>query len=388
MHKNKNNHFKDAIDTIIDAKKSIIIKGAKVNNLKNINLNIPKYKLVVFTGVSGSGKSSIVFDTIYAEGQRRYVESLSSYARQFLEKINKPDVEYISGLAPTMAIEQKARVKNPRSTVGTMTEVYDYLRLLFARIGIIYSPVSGKPVKKDTPETIIEDILKSYVDKNIKLYVFCSLRIENLDELQNKISSLKEKGFFRIISDKDVIDLNDLSFKEIINTVRKNDGIYILNFLIDRLILSKTNYDDISRLNDSIETAFRENEGYVTIRIHNGKKFEDYNYNKFLELDGIRFEETEPALFSFNNAYGACEKCNGFGRTMDIDMDLVIPDKNKSVSGGAITIFNTPKHLKHLTDLIKEADLYGVDVNVPFFLLDDKAKNFVFNGGKKYIGIN
>ena len=385
-----------------DPKKFIIIRGARVHNLKNLNLDIPKYKLIVFTGVSGSGKSSIVFDTIYAEGQRRYVESLSSYARQFLEKMNKPDVDYIAGLAPSMAIEQKTKTKNPRSTVGTTTEIYDYLRLLFARIGITYSPVSGKPVKKDSPESIIKEVNKLTTNKKAKLYVLCEFKLDNRAGLENKLKEFRAMGFHRLLINDDIIDMNDIQEKDLLRKIKKNkDEEFIsLTVMIDRMAYDSTDEDSVSRLNDSIEMAYMESNGYLTLRIlwestpfqrnlrsEKDDGYKDYHFNQYLEMDGIRFEEPEPRLFSFNNPYGACEECQGFGNKMDIDMNLVIPDKNKSLIGGAIVAFTTPKHSKHLTDLLSEADDYGVDVHIPFKHLNEKQKQFVFKGGRRYKGI-
>ena len=389
-------------DKLPDARKFIIIRGARVHNLKNLNLDIPKYKLVVFTGVSGSGKSSIVFDTIYAEGQRRYVESLSSYARQFLEKMNKPDVDYIAGLAPSMAIEQKTKTKNPRSTVGTTTEIYDYLRLLFARIGITYSPISGKPVKKDSSESIIKEVNKLTANKKVKLYVLCEFKLDDKAGLENKLKEFRAMGFHRLLINDDIVDMNDIQEKDLLQKIKKNktEESIRLTVMIDRMAYDSTDEDSVSRLNDSIEMAYMESNGYLTLRIlwesipfqrnlrsEKDNRFQDYHFNQYLEMDGIRFEEPEPRLFSFNNPYGACEECQGFGNKMDIDMNLVIPDKNKSIISGAIMAFTTPKHSKHLTDLLSEADDYGVDVHIPFKHLSEKQKQFVFKGGRRYKGI-
>lgn len=375
-----------------DPRKFIIIKGARVHNLKNISIDIGKNKLIVFTGVSGSGKSSLVFDTIYAEGQRRYVESLSSYARQFLERINKPDVDFMSGLAPSMAIEQKTQIKNPRSTVGTTTEIYDYLRLLFARIGKTFSPVSGKLVKKDSPESIISEITNIISNKETRLYVLININLKNESEILSKIKDLKKKGFYKFIIDNEITDINDFSDNEIVMRIEQNKAenkeiIFNVVVLIDRFTFDPEDKESITRLNDSIELAYRENEGYATVRLLNDKKSTDYNFNKYLEQDGIKFEEPEPKLFSFNNPFGACEKCQGFSRTMDIDMDLVIPDKKKSIFNGAINVFTTPKHSIHLTNLISEADEYGVDVHLPFNKLSEKQKEYIFKGGKRYSGL-
>ena len=374
-----------------DARKFVVLKGARVHNLKNISIDIPKNKLVVFTGVSGSGKSSLVFDTIYAEGQRRYVESLSSYARQFLERINKPDVDFIAGLAPSMAIEQKTQIKNPRSTVGTTTEIYDYLRLLFARIGITHSPVSGKPVRKDSPESIIREISERAGSDVAKLYIIVKFNITDKTDFDNKITDLKSNGFYRILVNNDIYDLNETDnetvFKKLViedSSEKENSLLYIL---IDRLNFDPSDPDSMSRLNDSIELAYSESEGYVTVRVFGKNSYTDNDYNKFLEMDGIRFEEPQPRLFSFNNPYGACEKCQGFSRTMDIDYDLVIPDKKKSVFNGAISPFSTPKHSEHLRDLIASAKEFGFDIHMPYNKLSDKQKEFVIKGGGIYIGL-
>jgi excinuclease ABC subunit A len=367
-----------------DPKKFIVIRGAKVNNLKNIDLDIPKYKLIVFTGVSGSGKSSIVFDTIYAEGQRRYVESLSSYARQFLERMNKPDVEFMSGLAPSMAIEQKAVAKTGRSTVGTSTEIFDYLRLLYARIGDTYSPVSNNIVKKDYPSSIIKELISKQAGK---IYIYCTFNIPVADKITKKLSELKSKGFYKILVKDEIFDLNDSTEKDILKKIKIENYNYILNTVIDRFTFDNSYPESVTRMNDSLEMAFKEGGGYLTVRVYKNESYEDTTYSQHFELDGIRFEEPEPRFFSFNNPYGACEKCQGFGKTMDIDMDIVIPDKRKSLVENAITVFSTPKHSKHYSDLIREAPDNGVDIYIPFQDLSDKEKDFVFNGNKRYIGI-
>lgn len=370
-----------------DAKKYIVIRGARVNNLKNIDLDIPKYKFIVVTGVSGSGKSSLVFDTIYAEGQRRYVESLSSYARQFLEKMNKPDVDSIEGLAPSMAIEQRTGSRNSRSTVGTSTEIYDYLRLLFARTGTIYSPVSNETVKKDSPETIIA-FLKNHEGK--KLFVYCSKIIKKEKEVTGFLNSLGSKGFYKIITGDNIHDLNDKDSQTITKEIKKHypAGKYEINFLIDRFSYSEGDEEIRTRLYDAVEMAFREGEGYLNIRIFDDDiKYNDYEFSQFLEKDGIIFEEPEPRLFSFNNPFGACKKCQGFSKTMDIDYDLVIPDKNKSIIGGAILPFSTPKFSKFLDDIISDSDTFDIDLNIPYRQLDKRQTDFIMTGGKRYIGL-
>jgi len=284
-------------EVTVDSKKFIIIKGAKVHNLKNISINIPKYKLVVFTGVSGSGKSSLVFDTIYAEGQRRYVESLSSYARQFLEKMNKPEVDSITGLAPSMAIEQKASSKNSRSTVGTSTEIYDYLRLLYARIGDTYSPVSGKIVKKDSPSSIIKEVSKK--DKQ-KIFVLANIKVVDIISVETFLNNLREKGYYKIILGVETLDLNDLTNVDIIKHFDDTE-IKEVHIIIDRMNYDSSDAESVSRLTESLEMAFNEGHGFLTLRLYDGDNFKDKTYNKYYILDGITFEEPEPRLFSFNN---------------------------------------------------------------------------------------
>ncbi len=371
-----------------DPKEFIIVRGVRVHNLKNVNLDILKNKLTVFTGVSGSGKSSLVFDTIYAEGQRRYVESLSSYARQFLERINKPDVDFMAGLAPSMAIEQKTQIKNPRSTVGTTTEIYDYLRLLFARIGKIYSPVSNTVVTKDSPESIINELSAIAGTGKVKIYILIELSFSSTEDLRLKIKQLLSKGFYRLVSDNTIIDLNDYEEANFSKTEEsilnaKENGV-----LTDRVSFDPNDEESVTRLNDSIELAYNESEGFVTVRVFKDDGQYDLKFSRYLEKDGIKFDEPTPRLFSFNNPYGACEKCQGFGKTMDIDMELVIPDRKKTIFNGAIAVFTTPKHSENLTDLITEAEEYGFDIHCPVNRLNEKQMEFLLKGGKKYKGLN
>jgi len=388
MPKKKTLPVTESGNKLPDPKNFIIIRGARQHNLKNVDLDIPKNKLVIVTGVSGSGKSSLVFDTIYAEGQRRYVESLSSYARQFLERMNKPLVDHISGLAPSMAIEQKTKTRNPCSTVGTSTEIYDYLRLLFARIGKTFSPVSNKIVTKDSPESIIEDIINIIDSQKTKIFIFYKFYFSDVNKLHLKFNELKTSGYYKILIKNVLYDLNDYSVDDLIKIINTTNDEYI-GIITDRLNFEPNDRESISRFNDAIEFAYKESGGYAVIRVfkNNSDDFEDFSYNYYLERDGIKFEDPEPRLFSFNNPYGACESCQGFGKTMDIDMDLVIPDKKKSIFKGAILPFTTPKHTKHLTDLINEADNYNVDIHIPFSKLNKSQLDFVFNGGKKYSGI-
>lgn len=387
--------------------KSIVIKGARVNNLKNIDVEIPHNKLVVVTGLSGSGKTSLVFDTIYAEGQRRYIESLSSYARQFLERINKPDVDSISGLAPSMAIEVKTASRNPRSTVGTTTEIYDYLRLLFARAGKTHSPVSGKEVKRDTVEDILKFFLKMKPDTRV--YIVFPIHLHTAKSVKDEIENLKQKGFFRIFNNGDLIDLNSAyDIKKI-----KLESVRVL---VDRFVYKKDDVELTQRIAQSLEQAYAEGEGYLSIltasasatdsksktnKNKNSSKLssaasgtngqaemECHNFNRHFEADGIRFEQPEPLLFSFNNPIGACHKCQGFGETIDLDPDLIISDKSKSIFNNAIHPFSTPKHSRHLSDLIAASKIHNIRIHIPFKDLTQEEVNKVFKGAGEYIGIN
>ena len=360
---------------------SIVIKGARVNNLKNIDVEIPHNKIVVVTGLSGSGKTSLVFDTIYAEGQRRYIESLSSYARQFLERINKPDVDIITGLAPSMAIEVKQGTRNPRSTVGTSTEIYDYLRLLFARSGKTYSPVSGKEVKKDD----IEEIYKFIRDRKdgTRVYIVFPLQKHSSKSAKDEIDNLKQKGFFRILAGDELLDLNTFSdFKKL-----KTEDIKVIT---DRFAYKKDDDDLAQRIRESLEQAYVEGEGYLSVYIDSGSDkplLKEYKYNLHLELDGIRFEQPEPVLFSFNNPIGACPRCQGFGETIDLDPDLIVPDKSKTLFKNAIHPFSTPKHSRHLSDLIAASKNNNIRLHVPYKDLTKDELDKVWNGSGEYIGI-
>ena len=388
-----------------DTKQDYIeVKGARVNNLKNISVDIPHNKFVVVTGLSGSGKTSLVFDTIYAEGQRRYIESMSSYARQFLERINKPDVDSITGLAPSMAIEVKTSSRNPRSTVGTSTEIYDYLRLLFARAGKTYSPISGKEVQRDTIEGILK-FISTLTDK-IRLYILFPIHTHEKKSVKQEIENLIQKGFIRIFDGKSIIDLNQ-GYDE------KKLKLKDIKVVVDRLVLNKTDEEQLQRIAGSLEQAYVEGDGYLFVMTENSNEVEkethpgakappsrhgginfsrgEYDitpFNLHLEADGIRFEEPEPLMFSFNNPIGACPKCQGFGETIDIDENLVVPDRNKSIFQNAIHPFSTPKHSKHLSDLIFEGKKNDVRVHVPFKDLTKEEVDKVYKGMGEYIGIN
>ncbi|TVR28733.1 MAG: excinuclease ABC subunit UvrA [Balneolaceae bacterium] len=357
----------------------IIVKGARVHNLKNIDVVIPRNKLTVITGVSGSGKSSLAFDTIYAEGQRRYVESLSSYARQFLERMDKPDVDYMHGISPAMAIQQKTTSSNPRSTVGTSTEIYDYVRLLFARIGKTISPVSGKQVQKDTTETIIKELFAE-LDEKTKFYVLFPIELREGRKMEEQLTVLKEKGLVRLIDirDESMVDLSGDEY----NPKKIKPATH--RVLVDRLAIKKDDQTR-SRIADSIETAYREGNGRCTIKIRDGK---EYKFSERFERDGMEFVEPTPQMFSFNNPFGACDTCEGFGRVSGIDEDLVIPDHDRTIRGGAVAPFDTPKFSKYLRDFVREAAKDQLPIDVPYKDLDKQTRRILWQGRGNYPGIH
>ena len=358
---------------------SIEIRGARVHNLKNISLDIPRNKLIVITGVSGSGKSSLAFDTIYAEGQRRYVESLSAYARQFLGRMNKPEVDFISGIPPAIAIEQKVNSRNPRSTVGTSTEIYDYLRLLYARIGRTYSPVSGKEVKKHSVDDIV-DFLAS-LEEGTKVIITSSGKIPDKLKISEYFSFLAKQGFDRIESNGEVIrtdEIKDLS--------RFEPGQHI-NIVIDRLVISHSS-DSFSRAADSAQTAFHTGQGYCQVVITDGKSVQKESFSNKFEEDGILFEEPSEWLFSFNNPIGACPVCEGYGKIIGIDENLVIPNQNLSVYDDAIVCWKGETMKKWKERLIANADKFSFPIHKPYFQLTEEQKNLLWKGNKYFYGIN
>lgn len=361
---------------------NIFIKGARVHNLKNIDVEIPRNKLVVVTGVSGSGKSSLTIDTLYAEGQRRYAESLSAYARQFLNRMNKPDVDYIKGLCPAIAIEQKVITRTPRSTVGSMTEIYDYLRLLFARVGKTYSPVSGREVKKeDVPDVLKAISSRPHGDKVFILIKFKQHRNRNPFEEMN---ILVQKGFSRLYFNGDVLQIDELlelSDKDWKKQFSKGD----LFVLIDRVITKEFDEDDEHRMADSINTAFFEGEGDLYLEI-NGKQLMHFN-NRF-ELDGMQFEEPVPNLFSFNNPFGACPTCEGFSMVLGIDEDLVIPDKQLSVYEGAVAPWKGEKLGKWREYFIKSSGAYKFPIHKPIADLSKEHYELLWKGNSQVNGID
>jgi excinuclease ABC subunit A len=352
----------------------IIVKGAREHNLKNIDLEIPRNSLVVFTGVSGSGKSSLVFDTIYAEGQRRYVESLSSYARQFLERMNKPDVDYIQGISPAVAIEQKTGSRNPRSTVGTTTEIYDYLRLLFARIGRTICFQCGKEVKKASTATVTEWLDEQ--PEETKFYLTFPVHDHPGKSVKEELELLKKRGFFRIFYNKKFVDLNEVSI-----VPKKKDTVRVV---VERFKVQKGAVRE--KLSDSIEVTFKEGENRLIII--NSDNSEEMEFNKFYECCGIRYEEPEPRFFSFNNPFGACPVCQGFSKTVGVDMNLVVPNPNLSITDGAIAPFKSPKYSVHLKDLVQEARKYNIPLHIPFKDLSPVQSDLIRSGFGDYIGID
>lgn len=356
----------------------IIIKGARVHNLKNIDVEIPRNKMTVITGVSGSGKSSLAFDTIYAEGQRRYVESLSSYARQFLERMDKPDVDFIQGISPAMAIQQKTTSSNPRSTVGTSTEIFDYMRLLFARIGRTISPASGKEVQKDTTKTVLKELKGNY-ETGTRFYILFPIPEHGKLKPADELAVLKEKGFTRLlnITDEHILDLNSEDIEKKIPNSKK------YRVLVDRLVL-KEDDETLSRIAGSLETAFREGFGRCSVKI---KDAVEMFFSERFERDDIDFTEPTPQMFSFNNPYGACNVCEGFGRVAGIDEDLVIPEPEKTIRDGAIAPFASPKFSTNLKDLIKVAARYNLPIDVPYKNLPKDVRKLLWDGKDEYTGI-
>ncbi len=364
---------------------NILIKGARVHNLKNVTVEIPRGKLIVVTGVSGSGKSSLTIDTLFAEGQRRYAESLSAYARQFLNRMDKPDVDYIRGLCPAIAIEQKVITRTPRSTVGSMTEVYDYLRLLYARIGKTISPVSGREVKKDDVNDVVAAIRKLPVGD--KVLILAKFQLQGKRNLKEELNILLQKGFSRIyikgketdetIYIEELLEEKDTTLKKKFSTTT-----YIL---IDRIVAKELEEDDIHRLSDSIGIAFFEGNGEVQVEV-NGDKLLSFS-NKF-ELDGIRFEEPVPNLFSFNNPYGACPVCEGFSQVLGLDKDLIIPDPRLSVYEGAVAPWKGEKLSAWKDQFVRGAKHFSFPIHKPILDLTAEQLEQLWKGNKYAKGID
>lgn len=362
----------------LDPKHNIIIKGAQVHNLKNVDVAIPRNKLVVITGLSGSGKSSLAFDTLYAEGQRRYVESLSSYARQFLGRLDKPKVEYIKGIAPAIAIEQKVNTTNARSTVGTSTEIYDYIKLLYARIGRTYSPVSGREVKKNTVTDVIADVKTLETDS--KWLLLSPIHLEEGRKLEDKLKVLLQQGFARILVDNEMIRLDEFSPSDIHQLDNKD-----ILLVIDRIVV-KEEEEFYNRLADAVQTAFFEGKGICYLQELGTHKRLTYSNN--FELDGITFLEPNVHLFSFNNPYGACPVCEGYGNIIGIDADLVIPNTSLSVFESAIYPWRGESMSWYKDELVKHAYKFDFPIHKPYFELTEDQKDLIWKGNQYFQGLN
>ncbi|WP_421949510.1 excinuclease ABC subunit UvrA [Phaeodactylibacter xiamenensis] len=367
-------------------KEAIRIKGARANNLKNVSLDIPKNQLVVVTGVSGSGKSSITMDTLYAEGQRRYVESLSSYARQFLMRMKKPDVDYIKGICPAIAIEQKVSTSNARSTVGTLTEIYDYLRILYARVGRTYSPVSGALVRKHEVSDVV-DYINSF-EEGTKVQLFIPLPYKYEDRLvKQEVELLLQKGYTRLQVEGDLQYAEDLLESGAAYLDKKLGDIKDkgIRILIDRFVVKQEDEENNKRIADSVQTAFYESEGECIVDIM-GREEQDFN-NRF-ELDGVSFLEPTPQLFNFNNPYGACPTCEGFSKVMGIDEGKVVPDQTKSVYEQAIACWRGEKYGRWLDQLLETAHHFDFPVHTPYQDLTKAERRLLWKGNQYFDGIN
>ena len=359
----------------LEPKKNIIIKGAQVHNLKNLDVAIPRNKLVVITGLSGSGKSSLAFDTLYAEGQRRYVESLSSYARQFLGRLDKPKVEYIKGIAPAIAIEQKVNTTNARSTVGTSTEIYDYLKLLFARIGKTYSPISGQEVKKNTVSDVINTV-KS-LELSSKWLLLAPIHLEKGRALEDKLKALLQQGFARILVKNEMIRLDEIDAHSL-------DNKEVL-LIIDRIVI-KDEEDFYNRLADAIQTSFYEGKGICFLQeVNTNNRF---SFSNNFELDGISFLEPNVHLFSFNNPYGACPVCEGYGSIIGIDEELVIPNTALSIYENAVFAWRGESMGWYRDELINNAYKFDFPIHKPYYQLTNTDRALLWSGNKYFTGLN
>jgi len=359
----KNNNFKDFIS----------IRGASLHNLKNLDVKIPRNKLVVLTGLSGSGKSSLAFDTLYAEGQRRYVESLSSYARQFMGKLNKPKVTSIKGISPAIAIEQKVNSTNPRSTVGTTTEIYDYLKLLYARIGRTYSPISGDEVKKDSVSDVLDHIKN--IKTGTKLLLLSPVHIDKKKDVSTVIKILKQQGFSRLMVNEKTIRIDDF-------TDKKNQKIWLI---VDRIVVQKDE-DFFNRVADSVQTAFYEGKGECILQmVESGEKV---SFSNKFEKDGMTFLDPNVHFFSFNNPYGACNKCEGYGNIIGIDKDLVIPNTSLSIYDDAILPWKSDSFRPYKDDLILNAYKFDFPIHKPVYELTEEQFELLWTGNKHFNGLH
>jgi excinuclease ABC subunit A len=368
----------------LDPKEYIIIKRARVNNLKNLSVAIPRNKLVVVTGLSGSGKSSLAFDTLFAEGQRMYVESLSSYARQFLGRMEKPDVDYIRGVSPAISIEQKVNTRNPRSTVGTSTEIYDYLKLLFARVGKTISPVSGREVKRDTVTDVVAAINK--LPEGTRVQISCPLKVQKNRKIDDELGLLLHKGFARLLVNGEMKFIEELQ-AETSKSIKKKKGEAepTYEILIDRAAVNASDEDLTFRLSDSVQTAFYEGHGDCLVHVE-GKK--PLPFSDRFELDGLTFTEPSVNFFSFNNPYGACTTCEGFGKILGISEELVIPDKSMSLYEGAVAPWRGETMSNWQKPWLKKAINYDFPVHRPYNELTSAQKELLWRGNKELDGID
>lgn len=362
------------------AERNILVKGARVNNLKNIDIEIPRNKLVVITGLSGSGKSSLAFDTLYAEGQRRYVESLSAYARQFLGKMAKPETDFIKGLPPAIAIEQKVNTRNPRSTVGTSTEIYDYIRLLFGRVGKTYSPVTGELVKKHTVEDVIT-VARSYPE-GTRMAVITPVTLPEKRRFRTQLEVLLKGGYSRLVKDGEFIDIEHLLADD--NLPETASG---YDLLVDRLSVAYEG-DELSRLADSVETAFFEGHDEMSLLVWGTDGLHRHDFSKRFEADGIVFREPSELMFNFNNPYGACPRCEGFGRVIGIDPNLVVPDPSLSVYDDAVMCWRGDKMSEWKRELIHLAPHIGFPIHRPYCDLTQAELDVLWHGNGRFKGID
>ncbi|MEY3678238.1 MAG: excinuclease subunit UvrA [Bacteroidota bacterium] len=367
-------------EAVKDSRKFIVIKGARVHNLKNIDVAIPKNQLVVITGMSGSGKSSLAFDTLYAEGQRRYVESLSAYARQFMGRMNKPEVDYIKGIAPAIAIEQKVITSNPRSTVGTSTEIYDYLKLLYSRIGKTISPVSGVQVRKDTVTDVVN--VFNALPEGSTATILCPLHPHNNRSLKEELAVLLQKGFLRVVYQHQLRKIEELLEDAALAEEKLLDH-HTIQIVIDRISVSYEE-ETQSRVADSVQTAYFEGKGDCILEIDGRQQV----FSDRFEADGMKFEEPSPNFFSFNNPYGACKRCEGYGKIMGIDEDLVVPDKSKSVYDGAIAPWRGEKMREWLDQLVKNALKFDFPIHRPYAQLSAEQQKILWVGNQYFKGLN
>ncbi|MDD2284858.1 MAG: excinuclease ABC subunit A, partial [Paludibacter sp.] len=357
---------------------NIIVKGARVHNLKNIDVEIPRNKLVVITGLSGSGKTSLAFDTLYAEGQRRYVESLSAYARQFLGRMSKPEVDYIKGIPPAIAIEQKVNTRNPRSTVGTSTEIYEYIKLLFARIGKTYSPVSGLLVKKHEAEDVVDAAME--FPEGTRIMILTEVVPSGDRTLLDELNALMMNGFSRVEINGETLMIQEL--------ISRNNNITDKIFLIiDRLSVDKSQ-EGISRLTDSVETAFYEGRGACMLKVFLEKREKILRFSTCFEADGMTFETPTVHTFSFNSPIGACPACEGFGKVIGIDEDLVVPNKELSIFEDAVVCWKGEVMSEWKKALIQIADKSGFPIHKPYYELTDEQREVLWKGNQYFEGLD